>query len=115
MNLFKQRCFAFVIDVFVITYFVALLQQFFPVLGKGIDVLSLGLFAAKDLLFRGASLGKKIMKISVVDISGRPAKISKLILRNIPTYALIWLEFFQIKQGKIRVGDLLAETMVVHI
>ena len=64
-------------------------------------------------MFLGASPGKKVMKLSVVDLTGFSAKPTQLIIRNIPSYLLIWWEILQIKRGQPRIGDLLAGTMVV--
>ena len=113
MNLFKSRCIAFFIDCFIFTFFASLFAFCFPQFGKAIYSLYMVSFACKDLMFLGASPGKKVMKLSVVDLTGFSAKPTQLIIRNIPSYLLIGGEILQIKRGQPRIGDLLAGTMVV--
>ena len=67
----------------------------------------------KDI-FKDGSIGKKIMKLTIVD-SGtkKPASIGKRILRNV-TWLLSWIEIIVYLAAKKRLGDMLAKTDVIE-
>lgn len=71
------------------------------------------LMVFKDI-FKDGSVGKKIMKLTIVD-SGtkKPASIGKRILRNV-TWFLSWIEIIVYLAAKKRIGDMLAKTDVVE-
>ena len=62
----------------------------------------------------GQSIGKRIMRIKVVDKNGEKASVSRLVLRNITAY--IWpVEALLMLLKKERIGDRLAKTRVIEI
>ena len=71
-------------------------------------------FFLKDLMFFGASVGKLIMGIRVVDKNThKKAKISQLIIRNL-LLATAWVEIIMMFANKgFRLGDIVAKTEVV--
>ena len=77
------------------------------------------LIAMQYLIFRdvpsGGSIGKKVMKLKVVDIETQaPVSTGRRILRNI-TWLLSWIEIFAFIITKKRIGDRIAKTTVVPI
>ncbi|MBE6571828.1 MAG: RDD family protein [Ruminococcaceae bacterium] len=65
----------------------------------------------KDVV-NGQSVGKRIMKIKVVDMDGNKPSIFNLIIRNITIF--IWpVEAILVLLNKQRLGDILAKTKVV--
>ena len=69
-------------------------------------------FLGKDLI-KGQSLGKKIIKIRVVNMRGETPNIFLLFLRNITFF--IWpMEVFLWLLDKRRIGDIIARTTVVE-
>lgn len=72
------------------------------------------LFVFKDV-FKNASLGKRIMKLKIIDSETKEnASTGKRILRNI-TWIISWIEFLVYIAAKKRLGDMLAKTDVVEI
>lgn len=72
------------------------------------------LFVFKDV-FSFGSIGKKIMKLKIIDsTTNENASTSKRILRNI-TWILSFIEFFVYFATQKRIGDRLAKTDVVSI
>ena len=72
------------------------------------------LFVFKDI-FKNGSLGKKIMKLKIIDSETKEnASLGKRILRNI-TWILSWIEFIVYLTSNKRIGDRLAKTDVVSI
>ena len=72
------------------------------------------LFVFKDV-FKNGSLGKKIMKLKIIDSESKEdATLGKRILRNI-TWILSWIEFIVYLASNKRIGDRLAKTDVVSI
>jgi uncharacterized RDD family membrane protein YckC len=67
----------------------------------------------------GQSIGKKIMRLRVVDISGGPATSKQIIHRNlrkvIDTVAFPFLVLLLISPLRQRLGDMVAKTMVIAI
>ena len=70
----------------------------------------------KDLLFRNASLGKKIFGIVVVDSEGAKPTAKQVILRNISVCFLLYVEAVYIlaNDEHNRLGDKWAKTKVVN-
>ncbi len=67
----------------------------------------------KDII-NGQSIGKRIMKIKVVDTNGKKPDLFNLIIRNITI--LIWpVEALLLLMGKKRLGDRLAKTDVIEV
>jgi len=80
-------------------------------------IITLLYFLLKDSLFNGRSLGKCLLKIKVLDLSGKPCNKGKSIIRNlmriIPIVNLIDLLFFFFAKDGRRLGDRAASTKVV--
>lgn len=77
------------------------------------------LIAMLYLVFRdipsGGSIGKKVMKLKVVDAETQaPVSTGRRILRNV-TWLLNWIEIFAYLITKKRIGDRIAKTDVVEI
>ena len=79
-----------------------------------------GYFLILELLLKGKTPGKALMKIRVVRIDGRPADVSGIILRNIvrlvdflPTMYAIGVISMFINKDSRRLGDLVAGTIVI--
>ena len=65
----------------------------------------------KDII-NGQSIGKRIMRIRVVDLNGKKPSLFKLVIRNITIF--IWpVEALLVLLDKQRLGDRLAKTKVV--
>lgn len=68
----------------------------------------------KDVLFRDASIGKKIMNIKVVnEIDGCRPPIWKLVARNITLVYVNILEYIVYEVKGNRIGDMAFKTVVV--
>jgi uncharacterized RDD family membrane protein YckC len=71
--------------------------------------------ALKDIVFRNASTGKKIMRIHVVSTNGNQMVLSRqLVSRNLFGLFLLPIEFILILFGQTRMGDYYAKTEVVE-
>ncbi len=68
----------------------------------------------KDFLFKGQSLGKKIIGIKVVMNDGKPLNLLAALLRAIPLI-LVPIELIMIITQEKRIGDYLAKTKVVSV
>ena len=65
--------------------------------------------------FKFGSLGKKILKLKIVERgTNQPASLGKSILRKV-TCILSWVEFIVYAAAGKRIGDMLAKTDVVEI
>ncbi|MBQ6884110.1 MAG: RDD family protein [Clostridia bacterium] len=67
----------------------------------------------KDIVFKDASIGKKVMKIMLVPADGKNISFIKHIKRNL-TIVLAPLELFLIWSDNRRIGDIWAKTAVVE-
>lgn len=81
--------------------------------------LGASLIAMLYLVFRdipkSGSIGKKVMKLKVVDTETQgPVSTGRRILRNV-TWLLNWIEIFAYLITKKRIGDRIAKTTVVEI
>lgn len=112
MTLFTRRCIAQTIDVVLIAFILALLPNpiYFPMVIN--DTCIVILFVTKDLLFRNASIGKKVMKLVVLDENGERPSIVKMCLRNSTNLVVFWFELWLMKKGEQRLGDSLCDTHV---
>lgn len=77
------------------------------------------LIAMLYLVFRdipsGGSIGKKVMKLKVVDAETQgPVSTGRRILRNV-TWLLSWIEIFAYLITKKRIGDRIAKTDIIEI
>lgn len=67
----------------------------------------------KDLIFKNASIGKKLFGLHVVDENGRQARYGNLVLRNITLLMLLPIECLLVFFNKgVRLGDIIAKTRV---
>lgn len=100
MKVFKKRLFAYLIDSFAFGIAFAIFQLGFPQAYAFIlkyDLLLCLMFVPfffKDVLFRNASLGKKIMRISIYDNNWKKPNVKTLFLRALRVttvgYVMIW-------------------------
>lgn len=116
----NKRILAFFIDVFVamiLLFVLGLLSNInFPlIMGKiyaVILIISTFSLYLKDI-FRGQSIGKRILKIKVVDFDYNSPNVLQLILRNITLF--IWpVEALLFLLDRPRIGDRIAKTKVVN-
>ena len=114
-----SRLFAQLIDG-VITYLI-IFAVFFPLaaIGPGFLntvglLLGLSYFLLADGLPGGQSLGKRVMKIKVLDEHGRPCNFGQSFLRNLTAFLgiLDWAFIFGVEHR--RLGDRAANTWVVR-
>jgi len=68
----------------------------------------------KDLIFRNASIGKKIMKLEIRKQDNKIPPIYAIILRNI-TVSIWPLECILILMNKNRIGDMIFNTKVIEV
>ncbi len=124
----SKRLAAFFIDfiiiavIYEIPFFILvmlpLIQGKSPAPGGTILRLLVSLLFALILLvfkdaFKGGSMGKKIMKLKIIDCAtGENAGAGKRILRNV-TWILSWIEIIVYLVSQKRLGDRLANTDVV--
>jgi uncharacterized RDD family membrane protein YckC len=123
---FPKRFVAYLIDVFVVGYFLIFLGAFAavfsPILGGIFILLGIfGYFFIKDGIYNGQSLGKMILSLKVVKFSDQKQACNLIgsIVRNIvleiplaPLYAALQLDGDG--DGR-RIGDGLADTIVVDL
>ena len=96
-----------VVEMFVQKDFELFLNKYYIFL-----LLFMFIYVFKDVI-NGQSIGKRILKIKVVDLSGNVPKLPNLIIRNITI--LIWpVEAILVLLYKERLGDRLAKTKVVE-
>ncbi|RPF50368.1 RDD family protein [Aquisalibacillus elongatus] len=124
----KSRVFAFIIDHFIISFIVVVPFTFF-LINEGLNNnlvfrgFWIGLFVAFVLYsfkdsYKGASIGKSIIGIGVRDEENKdevPSK-TRLFLRNL--ILIIWpveLIVFAVNKDKQRIGDNLANSVVVQV
>ena len=112
MTLLKRRVVAQAIDFILIAMIVALIPKEIPFLMVIQEACLIALVLTKDLLFRNASIGKKLLHLVVLDKNGERPKLSKMMLRNATVLFLFWLEYWLMKKGKQRLGDSLCDTHV---
>jgi uncharacterized RDD family membrane protein YckC len=104
------------IVIFLIVMYVI---QFFKLEGKWIEILALAIpaayFVLSDALPKGQSIGKKILKMAVIDKdSGKPCDLVQSLVRNILTPLIGIIDcIFIIFGNKQRLGDMMANTVVV--
>lgn len=115
----KQRILAFIIDMLLITLFIMLPAYVSCFLGYPLLILALfGLlvtcFLSKDC-FNGQSIGKRLMKIQVVDRqTGNPVSNIRLMIRNLSLVVWKIEALILIITKEKRLGDMLAKTKVIH-
>lgn len=121
-----QRILATIIDIIVICLYWFLISAMFMSLQTIAYILIIPVVSFYHLLFevfnKGQSPGKKIMKLRVIDVHGRTPNIESYFMRwifrlvditfSVGTLAMIFIISSEQKQ---RLGDMLAQTMVVSL
>ncbi|MCL2767076.1 MAG: RDD family protein, partial [Peptococcaceae bacterium] len=81
---------------------------------------NLGYFTLFELLLRGQTPGKRLLKIRVVKTNGSPASAGAIIMRNLlriidqlPAFYMVGITAVFFNPQERRIGDLVAGTMVV--
>lgn len=111
----NKRVFAYLVDAVAYSVALTLLTMFVPQLGNlwGYVLWSV-YFLLRDAL--GASLGRRLASLTIVDGSGQPARAASLILRNLPLVIplMIVAEYFVMRKSSDgrRWGDRWANTRV---
>lgn len=107
MKIFKKRGIAILIDSFLYAPILVMCDKLLELLGFD-NIGSWGLllmipFLFKDLIFRNASIGKKIMGIVIYDNNWKSPSIPKMLKRSILMYTVGYCLFFKYKfiDGKI--------------
>ena len=70
-------------------------------------------FLFKDLIFKNASIGKKIAKIEIVMKDNSTPKFYIIILRNIFSLFLFIADYLSILIANIKLGDIVFKTKVI--
>ncbi len=118
----KKRILAMFIDYLIvllislIPLFVYAMVNDFNVFEAVNSIISFSMFLLilKDLLYKNASIGKKIMKIEIRKKDNEFPSITTVILRNITV--IIWpLECLLILLKKDRIGDIICDTKVIEV
>ena len=86
-------------DIFILIYYFSLVFCIFIIVLK--DVVN------------GRSIGKRIMKLKVISVSGGKPNIWRLILRNI-TFIIWPIEAILLLNNRKKIGDRIAKTDVVY-
>lgn len=77
-------------------------------------IVGLILTSLKDIVFRNASIGKKLLGIKIEKDDGKLPSILILILRNI--FAIIWpIDAILVLCTNKKIGDLIFKTRVVNV
>lgn len=71
------------------------------------------LLLMKDLVFKNASVGKRIFKLKIIKVDGTELKAPDVIKRNISVILLLPLEMIVTLVNNRRIGDIWAKTSVV--
>jgi len=119
-----QRIIAFVIDLIILCLYSALVMSVFQSqLFFWILVFPVWSFyhLAFEIFDHGRSLGKRIMKIRVISLEGRTAKVNDYLIRWVfrlvevlPSLGSVAMLFISSSDKNQRIGDLLANTSVVR-
>ena len=97
------------------------LIQLFKLDGEWVEylsiIISVSYFLLSDALPRGQSIGKRILKIAAIDKdSGKPCDLVQSLVRNILTPIIGIIDcFFMLFGRKQRLGDMMANTVVINV
>lgn len=114
-----KRLIAFFIDYIIILLSIFLPFMIFnPELVFDYFLLILGiimiLVTIKDLIFKNASIGKRLLHLKVVTEKNEIPKLYQLIIRNITLF--IWpIDIIVFAITKKRIGEIVTETKVINI
>lgn len=78
-----------------------------------VDFIYIIYFLFKDLIFKNASIGKKLVGIKIVTKDNYIPKIYIIVLRNIFDPILFVADFLSILIANIKLGDILFKTKVI--
>lgn len=84
----------------------------FSIIGYFVIFLLFLLF--KDCVFKSASIGKRIFKLTIIKTNGTKLTLGDLIKRNIPLVVLLPVEVLSIIIHNKRIGDAWAKTAVLY-
>ena len=91
MNILVKRLFAFIIDLLILGCFILILKQFTTIEKLSLKYASLFLLLLfRDFTFKGASIGKKIMRIRIYDSQWNKPSFFLVLKR---TCVLIYVNF----------------------
>ena len=115
-----KRLLAAVIDFYIACIFSTLIIAVITLGKLNVTALTIGVYVgffvlcmmAKDVLFKGASIGKRICKIKVVRADGKMLTVADAIKRTVPLL-LPPIEVICLLTRDKRLGDLWADTAVV--
>jgi len=126
-----KRLLAYIIDLFIVFLFVAMkvmvsfipcpdnsfAKLIFSVVDSILMIYALGYFLLGDALPNGQTVGKRLMKISVVGFPvNTRCSVLQAFLRNIPKAMFSVLDAIFVLFGfRRRLGDMLAMTMVINL
>ncbi len=127
------RCLAWIIDVACISVATALLNRVlgaFELIGSdavrgltalGYFVISIGYGITAEWIFRGQTIGKRLLQLRVMDQQGLRLRLSQIVMRNLlrvvdglPVLYLVGGASCLLTQRMQRLGDLAANTIVVR-
>lgn len=101
MKILKKRAFALIIDSFVFAFFAVpileLLPEWVNQLGGIVYIPVFIPFFCRDIVFRNASIGKKIMGIAVYDKNWHAPKFRTLIFRSFLTSTVVYVMAYKAK------------------
>jgi len=122
-----KRAIAYTLDFIFLTivvYAVSLVSQYAPVIISFLLIVIFSLmtffyFSILETIY-GQTLGKKILKIRVVDFNGKNPSFLRALLRNLfrlidflPVFYMLGIILILATKNKQRLGDLIAKTMVI--
>lgn len=106
MNILVKRLFAFIIDLLILGCFILILKQFTTIEKLSLKYASLFLLLFfRDFTFKGASVGKKIMRIRIYDSQWNKPSFFLILKR---TCVLIYVNFDTVFQR----GDIAGEGVI---
>lgn len=109
----SKRCLACFIDYYLIVFFVILISFLLNINNVFVTIVVSFLIIIKDLMFKNASLGKRIMRIEIKKVTNATPKFYELVFRNI--FLFIWpIEVLLILFQNKRIGDIVFKTKVVE-
>lgn len=89
---FLRRTIAYFLDYFLFTFILGIITPIFNIkLDMNIiPILFLLYFIISNILFKGQTLGKKIVKIKIANVDGKSAKLYQILLRYILRYLIYY-------------------------
>ena len=98
MKILKKRAIALLIDSFLFAFPIAALQIIFTDLlsGKGLLLLILFIpFFMRDIVFKNASIGKKLLGICIYDKEWKKPSFKKLLARSFCTATVVYAMLYK--------------------